>query len=57
MVEREQAGHDHRAVVRRFGRFPHRNAVLGRQSTAEETAWLAENRSACGQGAADLEEP
>lgn len=30
----------HREIVRRFGRFPHRNAVLDRQSTAEETAWL-----------------
>ncbi|MEW5787645.1 MAG: DUF924 family protein [Pseudomonadota bacterium] len=31
----------HRAIVRRFGRFPHRNAILGRPSTAEELAWLA----------------
>jgi uncharacterized protein (DUF924 family) len=30
----------HRVVVRRFGRFPHRNAVLGRASTAEETEFL-----------------
>lgn len=30
----------HRDVIRRFGRFPHRNAVLGRGSTAEEEAWL-----------------
>jgi uncharacterized protein (DUF924 family) len=29
-------------VIERFGRFPHRNAILGRQSTAEETAFLAE---------------
>jgi uncharacterized protein (DUF924 family) len=35
------AGH-HRDVVARFGRFPHRNAILGRQSTAEEKAFLAE---------------
>ena len=34
--------HKHRAVVQRFGRFPHRNAILGRQSTAEETAFLRE---------------
>ena len=34
--------HKHRAVIERFGRFPHRNAVLGRQSTAEEIAFLAE---------------
>jgi uncharacterized protein (DUF924 family) len=31
----------HRAVVARFGRQPHRNAVLGRTSTAEELAYLA----------------
>ena len=31
----------HREIVRRFGRFPHRNEILGRQSTAEEVAWLA----------------
>jgi uncharacterized protein (DUF924 family) len=31
----------HRAVIRRFGRFPTRNAALGRATTAEEAAWLA----------------
>lgn len=30
----------HHAVIQRFGRFPHRNAVLGRPSTAEELAFL-----------------
>jgi len=25
----------------RFGRFPHRNVNMGRESTAEEVAWLA----------------
>jgi uncharacterized protein (DUF924 family) len=30
----------HRAVIRRFGRFPHRNAALGRVSTAEEVEFL-----------------
>ena len=30
----------HRAVIARFGRFPHRNAVLGRESTPEERAFL-----------------
>lgn len=49
------AGHAHRDVIRRFGRFPHRNAALGRASTDEERAWLAENRGGWGQGAADLE--
>jgi len=32
----------HAAIVRRFGRYPHRNAVLGRASTADEIAFLRE---------------
>ena len=32
----------HRDVIARFGRFPHRNAALGRESTPEEEAYLAE---------------
>lgn len=32
----------HKAIVDRFGRYPHRNAMLGRTSTAEELAFLAE---------------
>lgn len=32
----------HAAVIERFGRFPHRNAVLGRASTDEEHAFLRE---------------
>jgi len=32
----------HREVIARFGRFPHRNAVLGRASTAEEALYLAQ---------------
>ncbi len=31
----------HHAVIARFGRFPHRNAMLGRRSTAEEEEFLA----------------
>jgi uncharacterized protein (DUF924 family) len=34
--------HRHRDVIQRFGRFPHRNAILGRPSTAEEMAFLAQ---------------
>ncbi len=30
----------HRDVIARFGRFPHRNTILGRASTAEELAFL-----------------
>ena len=32
----------HKAIVDRFGRYPHRNALLGRRSTEEELAFLAE---------------
>ncbi|MFO1413458.1 MAG: DUF924 family protein [Burkholderiales bacterium] len=32
----------HADVISRFGRYPHRNAILGRASTPEETAFLAE---------------
>ena len=32
----------HKAIVDRFGRYPHRNAILGRESTAEEIAFLEE---------------
>lgn len=30
----------HQRIIERFGRFPHRNEVLGRESTAEEVAFL-----------------
>lgn len=32
----------HADVIERFGRFPHRNEMLGRESTPEEAKWLAE---------------
>jgi uncharacterized protein (DUF924 family) len=31
---------DHRDAIAKFGRFPHRNAALGRETTPEEQAWL-----------------
>lgn len=31
---------EHRDIIQRFGRFPHRNRVLGRESTKEETEFL-----------------
>lgn len=37
-AESHAAGH--RDIVRRFGRFPHRNPMLGRDTTAEEEAFL-----------------
>ena len=36
----------HREIIARFGRFPHRNAVVGRLSTPEEIAFLQEPNSA-----------
>jgi uncharacterized protein (DUF924 family) len=30
----------HKAIIERFGRFPHRNAILGRESTQEEIEFL-----------------
>lgn len=39
-VEALRYAHEHRAVIERFGRFPPRNAVLGRVSTPEEENYL-----------------
>lgn len=36
----------HRVIIARFGRFPHRNAILGRASTAEELEFLRQPGSA-----------
>lgn len=35
----------HRDIVARFGRFPHRNAILGRESTSEEIEFLKQPKS------------
>ena len=43
-----RAAIQHRDIVARFGRFPHRNAVLGRPNTPEETAFLQDGPR-CGQ--------
>jgi len=32
----------HKAIIERCGRYPHRNAILGRSSSAEELAFLSE---------------
>jgi len=32
----------HREIIQRFGRFPHRNGILGRESTAAEIEFLAQ---------------
>ena len=36
----DKHANDHRDIVARFGRFPHRNEVLGRESTPEELDYL-----------------
>jgi uncharacterized protein (DUF924 family) len=38
----------HREVIRQFGRFPHRNTLLGRPSTAEEETYLREGGATFG---------
>ncbi len=43
----------HRDIVAEFGRFPHRNAVLGRESTAAELRLLEDPKNAFGQTADD----
>jgi uncharacterized protein (DUF924 family) len=40
----------HLAIIERFGRFPHRNAILGRPSTAAEAEYLESNSESFGQG-------
>jgi len=37
---------EHMEIVARFGRFPHRNEILGRESTPEEISFLGENPDA-----------
>ena len=40
---------EHREVIQQFGRFPHRNAVLGRTSTEAEEAYLRDGGARFGQ--------
>ena len=35
-----KAAEEHRDIIRRFGRFPHRNTILGRETTKEEQAFV-----------------
>lgn len=42
----------HLGIVERYGRFPHRNAILRRASTAEEADYLASSAESFGQGGA-----
>ena len=44
-----RSAENHRAIIERFGRFPHRNRVLGRESTAEELDWQRAGGATFGQ--------
>jgi uncharacterized protein (DUF924 family) len=48
-AEALEAARDHRAIIERFGRFPHRNRALGRVSTRDEREFLASEAQAFGQ--------
>jgi uncharacterized protein (DUF924 family) len=39
-AENVKYAEDHADIVRRFGRFPHRNRILGRTTTPDEQAFL-----------------
>ena len=39
----------HKEIIERFGRFPHRNEILGRKSSAEELQYLADGAETFGQ--------
>jgi uncharacterized protein (DUF924 family) len=40
---------NHRTLIRQFGRFPHRNRILGRESTPDEEAYLRKSGETFGQ--------
>jgi uncharacterized protein (DUF924 family) len=45
LINNARFARHHRAIVERFGRFPHRNEILGRISTQEELDWLASDKA------------
>jgi uncharacterized protein (DUF924 family) len=45
LMHKAQWACHHRDIVRHFGRFPHRNAILGRESTPEERDWLVSDEA------------
>ncbi len=48
-----KGAHEHRDLIRRFGRFPHRNEVLSRASTPEELAHINQVKAAAANDAGD----
>jgi len=45
LQENAEFAEHHREIVRRFGRFPHRNEILGRESTEKEVEYLNSNEA------------
>ena len=57
-VERSITGWTrHRNIIAQFGRFPHRNHVLGRISTDEEASYLSSSGESFGQGPVRVNDP
>ncbi|HEX4377147.1 MAG TPA: DUF924 family protein [Steroidobacteraceae bacterium] len=44
-----ESAREHRELIARFERFPHRNHILGRENTADERHWLVSKRNDFGQ--------
>ena len=44
---------EHKIIIDQFGRFPHRNEILGRESTKDEIAWLEHSDQRFGTAAED----
>jgi len=44
-----QSAQKHRELIRQFGRFPHRNKILGRENTPEEVAYFKKGGETFGQ--------
>lgn len=47
----EKAAAEHRELIEKFGRYPHRNEIVGRESTLDEIAHMAAGGKNFGQGA------
>ena len=48
LKENQRFAEHHRELIQRFGRFPHRNRILGRTSTPEEIAYLSSKKAFTG---------
>ena len=48
LKESQHFAEHHRDLIQRFGRFPHRNVLLGRTSSAEELVYLSSDEAFTG---------